>query len=86
MGEKDRLINNGRQSKKQLPLQVPLSFDEAAMEVLEWLNDAPFEGDMYVDLPANCIRYCFRTMLDAAAFKQRFADGSTKRRAVSGVH
>ncbi len=65
------------------PFQVPLSFDEAAIEVLD---DAPFEWEMYVDLPANCIRYCFRTMLDAAAFKQRFADGSTKRRAVGGWH
>ena len=71
---------------RAFPFQVPLSFDEAAIEVLEWLDDAPFEWDMYVDLPANCIRYCFRTMLDAAAFKQRFADGSTKRRAVGGWH
>ena len=74
------------QINRHFPFQVPLSFDEAAMEVLEWLDDAPFEWDMYVDLPANCIRYCFRTMLDAAAFKRRFADGSTKRRAVGGRH
>jgi len=26
---------------------------------------------MFVDLPANCIRYCFRTVADATAFKQR---------------
>jgi hypothetical protein len=63
----------------------PMPFDEAGMEVLEWLENAPFEWDMYVDLPANCIRYCFRTLLDAAAFKQRFANAS-ERRAVAGQH
>ena len=71
---------------RDFPFQVQLSFDEAATEVLEWLDDASFEWDMYVDLPANCIRYCFRTVLDAAAFKHRFADGSTKRRAIAGQH
>jgi hypothetical protein len=74
------------QINRDFPFQIPLPFDEAAMEVVEWLDDTPFEWDMYVDLPANCIRYCFRTMLDAAAFKQRFADGSTKRRAIGGGH
>jgi hypothetical protein len=34
---------------------------------------------MYVDLPANCIRYCFRTVADATAFKQRFANASESR-------
>ena len=70
---------------RDFPFQIPLPFDEAGMEVLEWLDDASFEWDMYVDLPANCILYCFRTVLDAAAFKQRFADAS-KRRAVAGRH
>ena len=37
---------------RDFPFQVSLSFDEAAMEVLEWLDD-------YVDLSENCIRYCF---------------------------
>jgi hypothetical protein len=55
------------------------------MEVLEWLEDAPFEWDMYVDLPANCIRYCFCTLADATAFKQQFADAS-KRRAAARWH
>jgi hypothetical protein len=67
------------------PFQVALSFDEAAMEVLEWLEDASFEWDMYVDLPENCIRYCFRTVADAAAFKRRFANAS-EGRAVAGSH
>lgn len=70
---------------RDFPFQVPLSFDDAAMEVLEWLDDAPFEWDMHVDLPANCIRYCFRTVGDATAFKQRFANGAEKR-AVAGGH
>jgi hypothetical protein len=46
-----------------------MPFDEAGMEVLEWLEDASFEWDMYVDLPANCIRYCFRSLADATVFK-----------------
>jgi hypothetical protein len=68
---------------RDFPFQISLSFDEAGMEVLEWLDDTSFEWDMYVDLPANCIRYCFRTAADATAFKQRFANAS-KRRAVGG--
>ena len=43
------------QINRDFPFQVALSFDEAAMEVLGWLDDASFEWDMYVDLPANCI-------------------------------
>ncbi len=70
---------------RDFPFQVALSFDEAAMEVLEWLDDATFEWDMYVDLPENSIRYCFRTVADATAFKRRFANAS-ERRAVAGRH
>lgn len=62
---------------------MALSFDEAAMEVLDWLEGCPFEWDMYVDLPANSVRYCFRTVADASAFKQRFAHAA-ERRAVAG--
>ena len=36
---------------RDFPFQVALSFDEAAMEVLDWLEDCDFEWDMYVDLP-----------------------------------
>jgi hypothetical protein len=36
---------------------VALSFHEAVMEVLNWLDDREFESDMYVDLPANAVRY-----------------------------
>lgn len=68
---------------RDFPFQVALSFDEAAMEVLDWLEGAPFEWDMYVDLPANTVRYCFRTIADASAFKQRFYH-APERRAVSG--
>ncbi|HXL66760.1 MAG TPA: hypothetical protein VN938_17060 [Xanthobacteraceae bacterium] len=70
---------------RHFPFQVALSFDEAAMEVLEWLDEAPFEWDMYVDLPENCIRYCFRNAADAMAFKQQFAS-SLQRRAAGGEH
>ncbi len=68
---------------RDFPFQVALSFDEAAMDVLEWLDDSPFEWDMYVDLPANSIRYCFRSVADTMAFKQRFAS-RMQRRAAAG--
>ena len=69
---------------RDFPFQVALSFDEAAMEVLEWLDDASFEWDMYVDLQANSIRYCFRTVADAMDFKRRFANASERRAVASG--
>ena len=68
---------------RDFPYQVALSFDEIAMEVLAWLDDRSFEWDMYVDLPAGAVRYCFRSLADATAFKQRFVD-ATQRRAVGG--
>jgi hypothetical protein len=45
---------------RDFPFQVPLSFDEAAMDILDWLEGCAFEWDMYVDLPANTVRYCCR--------------------------
>ncbi len=57
---------------RDFPYQVALSFDEAAMNVLDWLEECDFEWDMYVDLPANTVGYCFRTLESASAFKQRF--------------
>ena len=69
---------------RDFPYQVALSFDEAAMDVLDWLEDCAFECDMYVDLPDNCIRYCFRTLADASAFKGRFGDASEGRDVASG--
>ena len=66
-----------------IPFQVMLPFDDAVMEVLEWLDEAPFEWDMYVDLPENCIRYCFRVAVDAMAFKLQFAS-DLQRRAAGG--
>lgn len=68
---------------RDFPYQVALAFDEAAMDVLDWLEDCTFQWDMYVDLPDNCIRYCFRTLADASAFKRRFGDAS-EGRAVAG--
>ena len=57
---------------RDFPYQVALSFDKIAIEVLAWLDDRSFEWDMYVDLPASEVRYRFRSLADAAAFKQRF--------------
>ena len=62
------------QINRDFPYQVALSFDEAAMDVLDWLEDCAFEWDMYVDLPDNCIRYCFRKLADATAFKRQFGE------------
>ena len=50
---------------RYFPYHVALSFDEIAMEVLAWLDSSSCEWDMYVDLPAITVRYCFRTLADA---------------------
>lgn len=71
------------QINRDFPFQVALSFDEAAMDVLDWLEDQSLEWDMYVDLPANTVRYCFRTMADAVGFKRRFGE-AVEGRAVVG--
>jgi hypothetical protein len=68
---------------RDFPYQVPLSFDDAAMDVLGWLEDCDCEWDMYVDLPANTVRYCFRTLQDAAAFTRQF-ENAPEGRAVAG--
>lgn len=70
---------------RDFPYQVILSFDEIAMEVLDWLEERSFEWDMYVDLPAGAVRYCFRTLADATVFKQRFVN-ATQRRVVGGAN
>jgi hypothetical protein len=64
--------------------QVALSFEEIAMEVLAWLDDRSFEWDMYVDLPAGAVRYCFRSPEDATAFKHRFVHASQRRNVGGG--
>ena len=69
---------------RDFPYQVPLSFDEAAMDVLEWLEECGFQWDMYVDLPANTVRYCFRTLADASAFTRRFGHAAGSRAAAGG--
>jgi hypothetical protein len=71
------------QINRDFPFQVALSFDEAAMDVLDWLEGCAFEWDMYVDLPENSIRYCFRTFADAMAFKRRFVNASEGRTVAS---
>jgi len=68
---------------KDFPYQVPLPFDDAAMDILDWLEECKFPWDMYVDLPENTIRYCFRTLEDASTFTQRFAH-APEGRAVAG--
>jgi hypothetical protein len=78
-------VNAILQINRDFPFQVALSFDEAAVDVLDWLEGATFEWDMYVDLPENSVRYCFRTMVDAIAFKHRFGH-ATERRVVASGH
>lgn len=68
---------------RDFPFQVALPFDEAAMDVLDWLEGQSIEWDMYVDLPENAVRYCFRTLEAASAFKRRFGEAAA-RRAMSG--
>jgi hypothetical protein len=69
---------------RDFPYRVALSFDELAMEVLAWLEERSFEWDMYVDLPAGVVWYCFRTLADATVFKQRFAHATRRRTVVGG--
>jgi hypothetical protein len=73
-----------REIDRDFPFQVALSFDEAAMDVLDWLEGCAFEWDMYVDLPENTIRYCFHTLADATSFKSQFSDALEERVAASG--
>ena len=42
---------------RDYPYQVALSFNDAAMDILDWLEGCDFEWDMYVDLPENAVRY-----------------------------
>ena len=69
---------------RDFPYQVALPFDEDAMDVLDWLEAREFQWDMYVDLPENTVRYCFRTLDDASAFKRRFRDAPQGRAVASG--
>ena len=46
---------------RDFPYQVALSFDEEAMDLLDWLESCEFQWDMYVDLPENTVD-CFRTL------------------------
>jgi hypothetical protein len=69
---------------RDFPYQVALSFDEAAMDILDWLEGCEFEWDMFIDLPENTVRYCFRTPGDAATFKRRFGNASQGRAVASG--
>jgi hypothetical protein len=69
---------------RDFPYQVALAFDEDAMDVLDWLEGCEFQWDMYVDLPENTVRYCFRTLDDASAFKRRFGDAPQGRAVASG--
>ena len=68
---------------RDFPYQVALPFDEDAMDVLDWLEGREFQWDMYVDLPENTVRYCFRTLDDASAFKRRFGDAPQGRTVAS---
>jgi hypothetical protein len=68
---------------RDYPYQVALSFDAAAIDILDWLEGCDFKWDMYVDLPENTGRYCFRTLADASAFKRRFGNASEGRAVAS---
>jgi hypothetical protein len=69
---------------RDFPYQVALPFDEVAMEVLAWLEGRSFEWDMYVDLPAGMVRYCFQTSADATAFTRQFVHAAQRRTVAGG--
>jgi hypothetical protein len=69
---------------RDFPYQVALSLDEAFMDVLDWLDERTFPWDLYVDLSANTVRYCFRTLADASAFSHRFENAQEGRAVASG--
>jgi len=73
------------QISRYFPYQVAMGFDEDVMDILDWLEGCAFEWDMYVDLPENTVRYCFRTLDDASAFKRQFGHAA-QGRAVAGGH
>jgi hypothetical protein len=70
---------------RDFPYQVALPFEEIAMQVLAWLDERSFDWDMYVDLPAGMVRYCFRTSADATAFTRQFVHAA-QRRTVGGCN
>jgi hypothetical protein len=80
-----RLMSAIFEINRNFPFQVSLSFDEAAMDVLDWLEQSSFEWDMYIDLPETAVRYCFRTLADASAFKRQFGHAA-QARAIAGGH
>jgi hypothetical protein len=51
--------------------QVSVSLEVDLKGVLDWLYDHT-DWDMYVDLKAGSIRYCFKHLADASAFNRRF--------------
>ena len=70
---------------RNFPYQVPLSFDEEIAGVLEWLDAYARPWDMYVDLPANTVRYCFHNLTDAFAFREEFGQANPREgRTVAG--
>jgi hypothetical protein len=61
---------------RNFPYQVAVSFDEETAGVLEWLDAFARPRDMYVDLPANTVRYCFYNLADASAFREKFGQAN----------
>lgn len=57
---------------RDYPHQIALSLDDPLKGVLDWLDERLGRWDMYVDLEAQTIRYCFDNRTDAADFRRRF--------------
>ena len=70
---------------RDFPFQVALSFDDAAMEVLDWLEGCSFSGTCMSIFRQTACDIAFRTVTDAWAFKQQFAHAQ-EGRAVAGQH
>lgn len=56
---------------RDYPFQVSVPLEVDLVGVLDWLYDR-VDWDMYVDLKAGSIRYCFKHLADASAFNRRF--------------
>lgn len=57
---------------RNFPHQIALALDDKLIGVLDWLDERIGRWDMYVDLDAQAIRYCFREASDAADFVRSF--------------
>src|ERR1700722_16060321 len=69
---------------EQVPVPSGAVFRRDRDGMLAWLDDRSFEWDMFVDVQTSAVRYCFRSLEDATAFRRRFVDATQRRTVVGG--